>query len=347
MITLHVLNDRLERIGVIEHFRNLSWNEDFQGAGSFTLIVNDTERYAALIRRGCYLYRTDRDTAMRIVRIERGGQNNTINAYGFSALNLLSFRVWKGEKTLSNVEADVLDMVSQTAQDLPLLVAQPRGFDDQQAEETVIEPKQLDAAVLQAIENTGIGVKMTLDYSEKRFVFQTYKGKDLAYKEGSGGYVFSSDRKNLESLTVTEDDDYYKNVAVIVCGTGETLRIFTYPENADELTGTARRELVVSGETQNDRTEDEWKTAMLRLGKNALAEHNDICNFTAVPKPGAFGVRYDLGDKVTCLETRYGVQFDAHITQYKHYVENGAEQVVLTLGRPSLSYIKGELIKNG
>lgn len=347
MITLHVLNENLERIGTIEKFRSLSWQEEFQGKGAFSLIVNDTPRYAAMIQRGCYLYRKDRKTTMRIVRIERGGENKTIDVYGYSALTLLSFRVWSGEKTLSNVEEDVLSMVAQTAGDLPVKTAQAHGFDDRPPEETTIDPQALDDAVLRAVEGTGIGLRMALDYAEKTFLLEPYKGKDMAYRDGVGGYVFSSARKNLESLIVTEDDDLYKNVAVVVCGQGEERRVFFYPESADHLTGLARRELIVYGEYQSNRTESEWKKAMLQLGQSELAKHNNVCTFTAVPKPGAFGVRYDLGDLVTCKEDRYGVRFDAYITQYKQFIENGAEQVVLTLGRPSVSYIKGELIKNG
>ena len=346
-MVIHVLDENLNNAGMVENFRLLSWEEEFQGFGAFVMIVNDTPQYAAMLRRGCFLYRKDRKTVMRVVRIERGGQNHTINVYGYSALNLLNFRAWKGEKTLDKVEADILDMVSQSVEGLPLAVAAAQGYDDTPPEETLIDPQPLGDAVLRAVENTGVGVRMPLDYQNRRFLFETYKGRDLAYRDGEGGYVFSSDRKNLESLTVTEDDDLYKNVAVIVCGSGEDLRIFTYPENADDLTGINRRELVVYGDTQNDRTEEQWKTDMLRIGQNALAEHNNVCTFTAVPKSGAFGERYDLGDRVTCKEDRYGVQFDAYITQYKNYIENGAEQVVLTLGRPSLTFFKRELIKNG
>ena len=341
---LHVLSPALDRIGTIRHWQSMTWEEEYNGMGAFQLIVDDTPVYAAMIRQGCFFYRKDRPyTVMRAVLVERQGANGTITVGGYSVLHMLNWRVATGKRTFKNLPADVYSMVSQELRGLPVTVA--AGTDLQETVDKELDSPVVGDSIVSLLEETELGMRMVLDYPAKTFVFEIYKGADRAYRDGEGGYVFSPARKNLGPLKVTEDDDLYKNVAVIVCHNGESSSVFYYPEDHESISGMERRELLVFGESQGDRSAEQWKRDMLQKGMDALKEHNMVCTFTAEPRPGDFGVLYNLGDLVTCKEDRYGVRFDARITQYKHTSDKNGDRVTLTLGKPAVSYVRGELIK--
>jgi hypothetical protein len=52
---------------------------------------------------------------------------------------------------------------------------------------------------------------------------------------------------------------------------------------------------------------------------------------------------FDLGDLVTCNATRYGVRFDARITEFEETFEQGFRKVYITMGKPTITYAKAIL----
>lgn len=356
-ITLHVFDRDLNYTGRIENWISMTWEEEYQGEGAFTLTVSDTDRYAKLLRRECFIYRSDRTTCMILVNVERNGENRTITAGGYTALHMLNYRMVYNKYVITNIEAGVYNMVKNNLRGLPMTCDAPKGFGDSVDEEAFDCPMLLDA-VLTLIREGDLGIRTVFDPRNRTILLEIYQGDDRTYGTAFG-HTFSTEYGNLYSMIVTEDDDVLKNVAVI-CGAnpGCDKTTFTY-EAVPDLSGLDRRELLVDGEPQGTTGEldedgeevkrefEDWKKAMLDKGKQALTEYNLIQTFEVRTYTGTYGVRYSLGDKVTCKSGRYGLRFDARITQVKERFDENGKQMTMTLGEPTINYIQKELKTRG
>lgn len=361
VITLHVFDSELKYTGRIENWISMTWEEEYQGEGAFTLTVSDTDKYAKLLQRGCFISRNDRTTCMLLVSVERDGENHEIRACGYTGLHMLSYRVAYNQYKITNIEAGVYDLVNTNLRGLPLTCDAAKGFGDSVDEEMFDCPKLLDA-VLTLIREGDLGIRTVFDARNRIILFEVYKGEDRTYGT-SYGHTFSTEFGNLYSLVVTEDDDLLKNVAV-VCGAnpGCAKTTFTYPPidpDNPQLLGLERRELLVDGEPQGTtgqkdedgeeipRSFEDWEKAMLDKGKQALTEYNLIQTFQVKTYTGTYGVRYALGDKVTCKSGRYGLRFDARITQVKERYDETGKNISMTLGEPTINYVQRELKVHG
>lgn len=77
-MTLDVLDDAtLARLGRIEVWVSLYWDEPYNTEGEFTLEVRPTEENLSLLREGRYLKRSDSDLPMRICH--RSNENSDAN----------------------------------------------------------------------------------------------------------------------------------------------------------------------------------------------------------------------------------------------------------------------------
>lgn len=347
-VTLHVFDSGLNYKGRIENWQSLTWDEEYQGKGGFTLTVPDTAKYAKLIQRGCFLYRNDRNSLMMAVSIERNGENSEINIGGYTALHMLEHRVVHGKHTVTNIESGIYAMVSENLRGLPIKCATAVGYEDSIEEEEYECPELLEA-VLTLIREGDLGIKAVFDSQSREITLQVYRGNDRTYGN-EDGHVFSTEYGNLYSVIVTEDDENLKNVAVIPSGeSGSEKTIFVY-EATEGLTGLDRRELLVDGEAQGtkedangnevERTAEEWEKAMLDKGKQALTEHNLVQTFEVKPRAENYGVYYFLGDKVTCKSSRYDLRFDARITQVKESFDANGSELTMTLGEPTINYYR-------
>lgn len=338
---LHVLDENLVYRGRLEAYKSLTWKEQYQGEGGFSLTVEDTTRNAALLRHGWLLYRADRKTAMHIVNIARSTARSEISATGYTELVILNRRAMLKTYTVTDAESGMYGVVSQNLRGLPVESAPTAGFGQQW--DGVLEEMSLLDAVCSVGKYSGLGVKMIIDVNAQKRVFTVYQGQDRTYSPETGGRVFSQEYGNLRELTVTEDDDLYKNVAYV--------RGFGQDEKQKQIVigeteGLERREMLVKVATQSSKqTASEYQAEMHSAGQNALQKQRHVQTFEAEISPDMFGKAYDLGDLVTCNAKRYGLRFDRRISEFTQTVENGVNKIVLTLGEPVVSYAESITVK--
>lgn len=331
---LHVLDENLTYKGRLESYRSLSWKEQYQGEGGFTLVVDDTDRNAALLQHGFLLYRADRKTAMHVVNVVRSTKQRTITAGGYTELCILERRATQKPYTVSNAETGIYGVATENLRGLPVEMAENQNFADRW--EGVLEEMALSDAVYNVGKYSGLGVKMLVDVNNKKRILTVYRGADKTYSHETGGRVFSHEYGNLRELTVTEDDDLYKNVA-IVRGLGQDEKVKEIV--IGDVEGLDRREMLVKLPTQSSKqTNAEYQAEMRSAGENALLKQRKVQTFEAEISPKDFGTAYDLGDLVTCNAKRYNLRFDRRITEFAQTVENGVSKIVLTLGEPTISY---------
>lgn len=331
---LHVLDENLTYRGRLSSYQALTWKEQYQGQGGFTLMAADTEQNAELLRHGNLLYRADRKTAMHIVNIVRSTEQKLITASGYTELCILERRAMLQPYTVSNAEQGIYGVVSENLRGLPVELQQLSGYDA--AWEGVLEEMALSEAAFSLCKYSGLGVKMLIDVNNKKRILSVYSGQDKTYSHQTGGRVFSQEFGNLRGLTVTEDDELYKNV-IIVRGLGQDEQVKEIV--IGDVSGLDRREMLVKVATQGSKqTDEEYLAEMKAAGEQALLKQRRVQTFEAEISPKDFGTAYDLGDIVTCNSRRYGLRFDQRITEFMQTITNGTSTIVFTLGAPTISY---------
>lgn len=337
---LHVMDETFAYKGRIENHISLRWKEQYQGKGMFTMIVDDTEQNAAMLQRGRILLRGDRKTAMLIVKITRNSADNTIHLYGHTYLAMLERRVIPGPYKETNLELLIVKSFAENRRKLPITTAST-GIDVAVEEDTEIKDADMLPTYIDLCEKYDVGIKIHSDYRTRIHTLQVYRGRDLAYKEGEGGMVFSLEFGNMLSVTVEEDDSLFKNICYVRGTKKDDTEILLEVGEAGEY---ERREMIIQGSIQKDDQSDADYTALLtKEGRDALQENYDVANFTAEISPEKLGTAFDLGDLVTCNATRYGVRFDARITEFEETFEQGFRKVYITMGKPTITYAKAIL----
>lgn len=83
-MTLDVLDElTLARLGRIEVWVSLYWDEPYNTAGEFTLEVRPTEENLSLLREGRWLRRSDSDVPMRICHRSNENTDSNLVVTGF------------------------------------------------------------------------------------------------------------------------------------------------------------------------------------------------------------------------------------------------------------------------
>ena len=205
---------------------------------------------------------------------------------------------------------------------------------------------------------SGLGWNIGIDYEAQAFRFDVLEGRDLTAGQSTNPpAIFSTEFGTLKSLSYTESDLDYKNVAVVAGqGEGADRRVITVGDL--DATGLDRRVLFVdardiSEETEDDEPKPRPEADIIRdltnRGMQKLAEQEQeiFMEGQALPKSRLiYGVDYDLGDMVTLQNKEWGVTMDARITEVKEIYEPGNTDIELTFdnSRPTLvSKIKQEL----
>lgn len=339
---LHVMDENFRYKGRLENYRFLTWKEQYQGKGTLMMIVDDTEQNAAMLKRGRILFRGDRKTAMLIVKISRNSIDNTITAYGYTTLSYLDRLVIQGPYTVKNAESGIYEMFQANNRGLDwITIPETAGTLGELEEEQEIKDKEMLPTFISLCESADVGLKIDYDYKNRTQILKVYQGHDLAYKEGAGGIVFSVEFGNMLSVIIDEDDSLNKNICFV---RGVKLDDSEVLIEVGESEPNERREMILNVKKQTkEQSASEYETFMIAEGQKALQDHYDVTNFTAEINPEKLGKAFDLGDMVTCNATRYGVRFDARITEFEEEIEKGFRKVYITMGKPTITYAKAIL----
>lgn len=121
---------------------------------------------------------------------------------------------------------------------------------------------------------------------------------------------------------------------------------------ANEPAGLSRRELYIDArDLQSDSdpdkpiTPEEYAALLNNRGLEKLAEHQLVKSFSAVVRTldptYTIGVDYQLGDTITVIDDRLGVQAEAVVQGVERSASGTGEDMILTLGygQPTLGEI--------
>lgn len=341
---IHVLNQSLERIELVETFSSFIWTERMSGLGDFELTIptgSDSERY---LINGLFLSIDDSDRLMvirRTLKANKTGSENLITVKGSTIESVLKDR-WvhptlDGQWTYSGrpgvvgsnlVQEICVDGTGISPLDIipHLIVETPDGSAVMDALE--VADGNLFSTLTTLANSDGFGIRIIFDKVAKKLRFKMFRGVDRTQTLKLG-----PDYDNLFNVRYNRDATEYKNVAYVThkeYGAPEIV----YRDNHVGTEGFARRPIMVNA----DDIEAPTNQKLWRRGRDELGKYDYIHVSDGEIPPGAgltYGKHYGLGDIVA---VSYEDVEASHLTIVEHtwsYDQQGLKAY------PTLQYLEG------
>ncbi len=316
-------------------YQTEEWYNDI---GKFTLIVPPTQYNISHLVKGAILYRTKIRQAMVITRVSPDTSQDRITVNGYTTNWLLNKRAVSSPATISTVESDVYAAVNANLRDLPNVeTAALKSLTETYS--AILSGGQLLEEIMPILDAVELGQRMRFDTTERKHVFELYKGADLT--TGSHAVIFSDEQGTARDLKIEDDESLFKNVIYVL---GTLTDGTTTVRTVGTATGADRYEYWHDSRLKQE-TEETLAAFQARLdaaGASEAAKRVRSLGFSVRVDPGEYGVKYTLGDRVRCVSRRFGVQFTAIIRGVKRTIQAQSETVSVVLGEPEITVL-GEM----
>ena len=272
-MTLDVLDElTLARIGQIEVWVSLYWDEPYNTLTESKLEVRPTAENLELLREGRWLKRSDSNVPMRICHRSNENEDSNLVCTLYPATWIFSKRVSTETVKNENAEAAMRRLVTAMEPWPKLELGALVGFD------TLFTAQTSGGSLLEYFTTLGaacdLGFRIVLSgkNADKKFLFEVYR------PTADPNNRFSSKWGNLTGASWAFGDNDYANVA-IVQGAGEGASRTTVTVGLTDATGADRRELYVDArdlqpdeENGETNTSAEYLQRLMARGTNKLLE---------------------------------------------------------------------------
>jgi hypothetical protein len=172
-----------------------------------------------------------------------------------------------------------------------------------------------------------LGWDILYDITNKQFIFDVCQGKDHSVNQSIlNPVIFSADFDNSKAEHFIQDILNSANVGYCGGQGDDNNRLI---QKVGSGTGLQRQETFIDCSNAEDATE------LITQGSQKLAEMAETKTFEFQIIPNVsfiYGSDYDLGDTVTVVSRRWGIQMDAQITELKEIYELGKNSLEITVG---------------
>jgi hypothetical protein len=322
--------------GVLESQRSLIWLRKYFEPGCFELYIPITNDSLKLIKKENLIWIKGYKEAAVIEdrKLEDSTKKKAFTVKGRFLSSYMDRRIIKGTVNFSGkVEVAMRQLLSSVTPIPRVKLGELQGF-----EETVefqVTYKNLLEYEEKLSKSSGLGFRFRPDFDEKVIYFEIYKGTDRTSSQGVNNRVtFAETYKNLNNTIYRENEQLYKNVA-LVGGVGEG------SERTIVQVGTASglelREIFVDAKdiSKDGLTDEQYKAALIARGQEKLADNIISTSFecdTGADVNFVYKQHYDLGDIVTIKKKDWGITLDQRITEVREVHENGGRIIEPTFG---------------
>lgn len=349
LLRFHVLDSSLNMLGQFNSYNYAKWSEDYAGLGSMEIQCVDTDENVKLMQPGNIVYRHDIQRGMVIRRNQFIQFEGRLIAYGYTTSDLLTQRVINPSDTvhmmeINNVEQGMYDIVNTNSRGMTNFTTAPlKGYTETFV--TQFTGTKAPNALISLADEVEFGFYTTTDITNKRHIFTVYKGADRTAGT-SGQIIFRDDPPNVNNLVITNDFTEYANLVYMAGeGEGEDRIVVTVPTTPP--TGVTSYELWQDARNvrRDGQSLTKYRQILYNKGVEILNQRAKTLSFTADPiTEGGYEFRkdYDLGDQVTCLSRKYGIQFNTRVEQITEIAQYNSTVIKVQLGKP-LGYYTREV----
>ena len=368
---LRVFDETVEPLGLIDEMASLLWHVKYFDVGTFNLLAPITDNNKRLLTEGNIIVKHDgkrevtdaaggiwrraaQITYVHITKDENGLEQ--IEAQGYMLSQWLNKRCISPQIVTTATNQSIINtMVKNNCGSSAstkrrfqrfIMLAQETiaGSAVEYANEVYAKLGQEVKARAQAGK---LGYDILINERSRQYGFYLYKGKDLTAKnsEGNTPCIFSRDFDNVNEQEYTASiencgnfiyiqgaaDDSGSQPVTTVDGEGASGLELT--EVFCDATDIARK--YQSGETEVTIPLNTYLQMLKTRAAAELENYGKIINFVSTINTNSnlkFKQDFDLGDRITCKETKWGIQIDARITEVTETYQKGAEEIEATFG---------------
>ncbi len=368
---LRVFDETVEPLGLIDEMASLLWHVKYFDVGTFNLLAPITDNNKRLLTEGNIIVKHDgkrevtdaaggiwrraaQITYVHITKDENGLEQ--IEAQGYMLSQWLNKRCISPQIVTTATNQSIINTMVKnncgssagTKRRFPrfIMLAQETiaGSAVEYANEVYAKLGQEVKARAQAGK---LGYDILINERSRQYGFYLYKGKDLTAKnsEGNTPCIFSRDFDNINEQEYTASiencgnfiyiqgaaDDNGSQPVTTVDGEGASGLELT--EVFCDATDIARK--YQSGETEVTIPLNTYLQMLKTRAAAELENYGKIINFVSTINTNSnlkFKQDFDLGDRITCKETKWGIQIDARITEVTETYQKGAEEIEATFG---------------
>lgn len=357
---LYVYSSEMELQGIVEKIASLIWTRRYWSCGEFKLLVPFTEEHSQmLVKNNIIMKRGDDEAAqIRYVSITKNSQGlEEIEVQGKFLIAWIGKRIIKKQIITNDTTQNILYRIvrenvtnpADTARKIPDVSI---ADDDADTESGVIDytSEQYTNAQLAAetaAKAAKLGIRMRTDARTGAHVFSVYEGRDLTAGNTAGNApcIFSQEFDNIVEQEYTNSVENLKTTA-FVGGEEKEGVARKVAEVGGSAAGLAREEVFINAtdivqEYEDDDgeqvtlTDAEYLALLSARGAEELEQYAETLSFGSKINTFAnliYRTDYDLGDRVTCVNKRWGIRIDVRITEIAETYQNNVEEIDITFG---------------
>lgn len=357
---LYVYSSEMELQGIVEKIASLIWTRRYWSCGEFKLLVPFTEEHSRmLVKNNIIMKRGDDEAAqIRYVSITKNSQGlEEIEVQGKFLITWIGKRIIKKQIITNDTTQNILYRIvrenvtnpADTARKIPDVSI---ATDDEDTESGVIDytSEQYTNAQLAAetaAKAAKLGIRMRTDARTGAHVFSVYEGRDLTAGNTAGNApcIFSQEFDNIVEQEYTNSVENLKTTA-FVGGEEKEGVARKVAEVGGSAAGLAREEVFINAtdivqEYEDDDgeqvtlTDAEYLALLSARGAEELEQYAETLSFGSKINTFAnliYRTDYDLGDRVTCVNKRWGIRIDVRITEITETYQNNVEEIDITFG---------------
>ena len=357
---LYVYSSEMELQGIVEKIASLIWTRRYWSCGEFKLLVPFTEEHSRmLVKNNIIMKRGDDEAAqIRYVHITKNSQGlEEIEVQGKFLIAWIGKRIIKKQIITNDTTQNILYRIvrenvtnpADTARKIPDVSI---ATDDEDTESGVIDytSEQYTNAQLAAetaAKAAKLGIRMRTDARTGAHVFSVYEGRDLTAGNTAGNApcIFSQEFDNIVEQEYTNSIENLKSTA-FVGGEEKEGIARKVAEVGGSAAGLAREEVFINATdivqeyedddgTQVTLTDAEYLALLSARGAEELEQYAETLSFGSKINTFAnliYRTDYDLGDRVTCVNKRWGIRIDVRITEIAETYQNNVEEIDITFG---------------
>lgn len=357
---LYVYSSEMELQGIVEKIASLIWTRRYWSCGEFKLLVPFTEEHSRMmVKNNIIMKRGDDEAAqIRYVSITKNSQGlEEIEVQGKFLIAWIGKRIIKKQIITNDTTQNILYRIvrenvtnpADTARKIPDVSI---ATDDEDTESGVIDytSEQYTNAQLAAetaAKAAKLGIRMRTDARTGAHVFSVYEGRDLTAGNTAGNApcIFSQEFDNIVEQEYTNSVENLKTTA-FVGGEEKEGVARKVAEVGGSAAGLAREEVFINAtdivqEYEDDDgeqvtlTDTEYLALLSARGAEELEQYAETLSFGSKINTFAnliYRTDYDLGDRVTCVNKRWGIRIDVRITEIAETYQNNVEEIDITFG---------------
>ena len=357
---LYVYSSDMELQGIVEKIASLIWTRRYWSCGEFKLLVPFTEEHSRmLVKNNIIMKRGDDEAAqIRYVSITKNSQGlGEIEVQGKFLIAWIGKRIIKKQIITNDTTQNILyrivrENVTNPADTVRKIPDVSIADDDADTESGAIDytSEQYTNAQLAAetaAKAAKLGIRMRTDARTGTHVFSVYEGRDLTAGNSAGNApcIFSQEFDNIVEQEYTNSIENLKTTA-FVGGEEKEGVARKVAEVGGSAAGLAREEVFINAtdivqEYEDDDgeqvslTDTEYLALLSARGAEELEQYAETLSFGSKVNTFAnliYRTDYDLGDRVTCVNKRWGIRIDVRITEIAETYQNNVEEIDITFG---------------